>query len=148
MGLKKTSSSLVIILLLSTPVRADGLIKTADVISYGTVAAQVTFNTIHNWKKTDKKKALVLQGVKTFFLIAASESVKHSVHEQRPDKSDNLSFWSEHTGLTCVNDEWDKKWGTVFDIATAVGRIVAKKHNWWDTAAGCGAGKLINWRIK
>lgn len=138
---------LLVFLLLPTPVYADS-VKTADIISYGTVVAQFTFNTIYNWKQPDKKKALIMEGVKTFFVIAASETVKNIVHEDRPDHSDNLSFWSEHSALAAANMGYSYHIGFTLTLGTAAGRVIAKKHHVWDTLAGIGVGMLVDQFIR
>jgi hypothetical protein len=136
---------ILLILLLLCPGRAYAdEKKAADIISYGTVAAQITFNTIYNWHEPDKKRALVMEAAKNFIVIAASETIKHIVHEERPDKSDNLSFWSEHSALAAVNMGYRYRVGFSLTLATATGRVIAKKHHWWDTAVGAGVGMLVD----
>ncbi len=139
--------TLIIILLLVKPVYADEK-KIADIISYGTVVTQITLNTIHSWKEPDRKRALVMEGTRDAIVVATSEIVKRLVHEERPDHSDNLSFWSEHSALAAVNMRYNRGIGISLTIGTASGRIIAKKHNWWDTLAGIGVGVLTEKLVK
>jgi hypothetical protein len=134
---------LIIVLLWANPCRADER-KIADIVSYGTVAAQLTFNTIHNWREPDRKKKIIMEGVKTFFTIAASETVKGFIHEDRPDRSDNKSFWSEHSAIAGANMGWNYKIGFSLTFATMSGRVIAKKHHVWDTVFGALAGMAID----
>lgn len=140
--------TIIIVLLLVKPVYADDLRKTADIISYGTVATQITFNTIYNWKEPDKKKALIMQGVKTFFVVASSETIKRFIHEERPDKSDNFSFWSEHSALAAANMGYNYKIGFSLTLGTMSGRVIAKKHHVWDTIVGSLVGMAVDEFIK
>jgi len=139
---------LIIILIIPGRLYADEK-KAADIISYGTVVTQIGLNAVHAWKEPNRKHALVMFGTQIFFIVVTSETVKRFVHEDRPDHSDNLSFWSEHSALGCntslgKGDGWQFNLSIGLAIATPVGRIVAKKHHWWDTAAGCGVGILFN----
>jgi hypothetical protein len=138
---------LVIVLLLVRPVYADER-KVADIISYGTVATQITFNTVYNWKQTDRKNALVKEVVTDLFIIASSETIKVFVHESRPDKSDNKSFWSEHSALAAGNMRYNYGIGFSLTLGTMSGRVIAKKHHWWDTVVGAGVGMLVDEIIK
>jgi membrane-associated phospholipid phosphatase len=138
---------LVIVLLFSRPVYADER-KVADIISYGTVAAQLTFNTIYNWHEPDRKKAIVMEVTKTFFTIAASETLKQFIHEERPDKSDSLSFPSEHSAIASANMGYSYRVGFSLTFTTMAGRVIAKKHHWWDTVAGAGIGMLVDQFIR
>jgi membrane-associated phospholipid phosphatase len=139
--------AIVIVLLLVKPVYADER-KIADVISYGTVATQITLNTIYNWKQTDRKKAIVKEVVTNVLIIASSETIKVIVHEDRPDHSDRKSFWSEHTALAAGNMGYCYSVGFSLTLGTATGRIVAKKHHWWDTLVGAGVGMAVDQFIK
>lgn len=74
--------------------------------------------------------------------IAIAETTKHFVHKERPDKSDNKSFYSEHSELAMINSNW--KFGVHISFAVGAGRMIAKKHDIIDVSVGLGAGYLIN----
>lgn len=120
--------------------------KTADIISYVTVVSNLTLDTIHSYRSENRSDAFKNQAIRTSLTISISEIVKRIVHEARPDDSDNMSFPSEHTALSCVsvNVKEGKRFAIELPIAigTAVGRVQAQKHFWWDVASGCGIGLL------
>lgn len=138
---------LVISLLIASPAYAD-VQRTADVISYGTVFTQTILNTIHSAKQKDKKKAFTKQGLKLGAVVALSETVKHFVHVERPDGSDNKSFWSEHSAVSAVNHGWNYKYGVILDWSTMTGRVTAEKHRIVDVLTGFLVGSLIDKAIK
>ena len=80
-------------------------------------------------------------------------TLKSTIHETRPDGSDNRSFPSGHAtvafaGATVLHNEFgrDLPWISVigYSIATltAVDRVVAQRHHWHDVAAGAAIGVL------
>jgi hypothetical protein len=150
LGSRIVIPSLVSISILSTPVYADDLQKVANIISYGTVATQIVIDTYHSAKSNDKKIEFKQQAFRTGLTILSSELVKRLVHEDRPDHSDNKSFWSEHSALAASSlqtdniKDWQFKVGITMYISTPVGRVVAKKHHWWDTVTGLAVGSGIN----
>ncbi len=139
-----------LVILFPKSVYADDLTKAADIISYGTVATQIAIDTVHSLRSSDKKLEIKQQVLRTGLTILSSEIVKRLVHEERPDKSDNKSFWSEHSALgasSLVTDnvsDWEFKVGVTMYFGTPVGRVVAKKHHWWDTVVGLAVGSGIN----
>lgn len=76
--------------------------------------------------------------------------LKPVVHEQRPDGSAFNSFPSGHTSLAflgaeLVRQEYGWGWGgAAYGLAAsvAVGRVVHRRHWWWDTVAGACTGIL------
>ncbi len=74
--------------------------------------------------------------------------LKYAVKKERPDRSDNHSFPSAHTSITFANAAFlQRRYGwkfgaPAFAVATYVGwsRTYAKKHDWWDVAAGAAIG--------
>lgn len=143
------SKVILILLVFSVPAQADEK-KIADITSYVTVFTQIGLDTFRSLRSDNKKKELIQQGIRTGSTIGLSELVKALVHEERPDHSDNKSFWSEHSALGCTatslktSDGWQFKLGIALAIGTPVGRVVGEKHHWWDTAVGCGVGLGIN----
>ena len=78
-------------------------------------------------------------------------TLKHTVKEWRPDKTDQRSFPSGHTmfafaGATALHKEFGRvsPWVSVagYGVATlvAVDRIRKERHHWYDAVAGAGIG--------
>lgn len=80
--------------------------------------------------------------------LATTLLLKYAVREERPDKSDKLSFPSGHTSISFASAMFlQKRYGwklgvPAFAVATYVGwgRIYAKRHNWWDVLGGALIG--------
>jgi membrane-associated phospholipid phosphatase len=144
--------SFALILLLSFPAIVEAqqtkLEKTADVISYMTVVAQISADTAHNWKSENRKTELTKEVVSIGITVGLSELIKRFVHEERPDHSDNKSFWSEHTALAASVSGWNNKIGISLTVGTGLGRVVARKHFIWDVLAGAGIGTLSQAIVK
>lgn len=72
--------------------------------------------------------------------------LKHFVHEERPDHSDNQSFPSDQAALAFAPAAylWDRygwQYGVpAYAAAAFVGyaRVESKQHHWWDVAASAG----------
>ncbi|MDE5663067.1 MAG: phosphatase PAP2 family protein [Muribaculaceae bacterium] len=89
------------------------------------------------------------QGVYTAVAAGAANYIlKFSVRELRPDHSNYHSFPSMHSTVgfataAFVQRRYGWKWGApAYAVATytAVGRVIAKKHHWWDCVAGAAIG--------
>ena len=77
--------------------------------------------------------------------------LKHSIHEWRPDHSDNKSFPSGHAtfafaGAHALHKEyhWLSPWISVggYTVATfvAVDRVLRDRHHWYDVCTGAAIG--------
>ncbi|MGI6242048.1 MAG: phosphatase PAP2 family protein [Prevotella sp.] len=99
-----------------------------------------------SWKRLTVNSALS---------VALSSGVvwglKHTIHERRPDWTDNHSFPSGHTsiafaGATILDKEFRhvSPWISVAGYAVATGiaidRVARNKHHWQDVAVGAGLG--------
>ncbi len=84
---------------------------------------------------------------------AATLILKYSIRETRPDGSNTRSFPSGHTAVSFATATFlQKRYGWKFGVPAyavagyvAWGRVFAKKHHWWDAAAGAliGAGSAF-----
>lgn len=87
-------------------------------------------------------------GFTTATTLGATYLLKYTVKKERPDGSDFHSFPSAHTSIMFANAAFVQrrygwKWGApAYALATYVGwsRTYAKKHDWWDVAAGAAIG--------
>ena len=80
-------------------------------------------------------------------------SLKHTIHERRPDGTDHRSLPSGHaafafSGATVLHKEfghlspWVSVAGYAVATATAVDRVCRNRHHWYDVVAGAGVGVL------
>ncbi len=80
--------------------------------------------------------------------LGVSYGLKYLVGKERPDNSNARSFPSLHTsisftGAAFIQKRYGWKWGIpAYAVASYVGwgRVYAKKHDWWDVAAGAAIG--------
>jgi membrane-associated phospholipid phosphatase len=78
--------------------------------------------------------------------VGTAFGLKHVVHEERPDHSNDQSFPSDTAALAFApaNYLWDRygwQWGVpAYAAAIFVGysRVQAKQHHWWDVATSAG----------
>lgn len=114
-----------------------------DILMFVTpVAGFVGSLAIGDYKGT---KQIVIGGATS---LAASYILKYSIKKKRPDGSNNHSFPSYHTaasfqGAAFLQRRYGWKFGApAYAISAYVGwgRTYAKKHDWWDVAAGAAIG--------
>jgi membrane-associated phospholipid phosphatase len=78
---------------------------------------------------------------------------KATIHEQRPDQSDNNSFPSGHSALAFASaTTLYKRYGWELGVPayalatlTASARVAARKHHWYDALAGAAIGSSSGW---
>ena len=97
-------------------------------------------------------KRLAVNGGLSFVMTAGiTQILKHTIHERRPDGTDNHAFPSGHSaivfsGATVLHKEYGKlsPWISVagYGIATftAVDRVIRHRHKWHDVAIGAAIG--------
>lgn len=110
--------------------------KAADWISTGLVGANLTADVIHDVRHHCVKNLILRNGL----TIGAAELTKRFVHEDRPDHSDNKSFFSEHSALAMANYGWNYSIGFSIAVGAGAGRIAAQKHHPADVLVGLAAG--------
>lgn len=97
------------------------------------------------------KRRLTVSVVSFGLNYAVTQGLKHSIHEMRPDGTDNKSFPSGHTavafcGATTLMHEYRKvsPWIGVAGYAVATGvavdRVRRNRHHWYDVVAGAAIG--------
>lgn len=96
-----------------------------------------------------------LAGAALSYVLTAgvTYSLKHTVHERRPDGTDHKSMPSGHaafafSGATVLHKEfghvspWISVAGYTVAVATSVDRVCRNRHQWYDVVAGAGVGFL------
>ena len=129
---------------------SDGL---DDVLQYVPYASVLTLKACR-MESRDEWPQLLAATVGSWAVSAGvAYTLKHSIHEWRPDDSDNRSFPSGHTtfafaGATVLHKEFGHQspWISVagYGVATftAVDRVCRDRHHWYDVCAGAAIGFL------
>lgn len=93
-------------------------------------------------------KGLLQLGESLVASVAVSYALKYTIKKERPDRSDNRSFPSNHTGFsfagaTFLQQRYGWKWGIPAYLIggyVAWGRVFSKRHDVWDVLAGAAIG--------
>lgn len=119
-------------------------VKTSSDIMAGVtpVACAVAVFALQDWE------GLKQGGFSAVTTLGVSYALKYIVGKERPDNSNARSFPSLHTsisftGAAFIQKRYGWKWGIpAYAVASYVGwsRVYAKKHDWWDVAAGAAIG--------
>lgn len=124
-----------------------------NVLEYVPTAAVFGLKLLGVPAESSWKRRLTVSVVSFGINAAVTYSLKHTVHEMRPDGTDNHSFPSGHTavafcGATTLMHEYRKvsPWIGVagYAVATtvAVDRVRRNRHTWGDVVAGAAVGVL------
>lgn len=129
--------------------------RAADLISTGTVAAQITLDTIRSFRSEHKGRAFLSQGCEMGIAVAVAETAKLFIPRRRPDGSDRKSFFSEHTALATAaggsswrGSGWSFGATMALDVGTGYLRMAAGKHYLSDVIVGAGTGALATWACR
>jgi membrane-associated phospholipid phosphatase len=142
-------SFLLISLLLSTPVYAQQDVTipitphAADTLSTIGAFGSIGLSSWQAYRSPNRKQAFLCEGLRVGLSSVAAEVTKRLIHEDRPDGSDNRSFFSEHTSTT-ASAVSSLGWNIGLTIGVGFGRMAANKHYPWDVAAGAGVGELTH----
>lgn len=95
-----------------------------------TMVAVTTARAYDAWHDTDRKAAFIEMGCEAALTLGSIELMKRAFGRPRPDRSDNMSFPSGHTGYAAAMGGWQ--------VATSVAvmRQMAWKHYFTDTLGG------------
>jgi membrane-associated phospholipid phosphatase len=117
------------------------------------IALPVVAGGISAWKDdwTGVAQMLLVTGA----TVGTAYGLKHLVHEQRPDGSNDQSFPSDTAALAFApaNYLWDRygwQYGVpAYAAAAFVGysRVESKQHHWWDVAASATMAFGYSWLI-
>lgn len=122
-----------------------------NVLGYVPTAAVFGLKLLGVPAESSWKRRLTVSVVSFGINAAVTYSLKHTIHEMRPDVTDNHSFPSGHTavafcGATTLMHEYRKvsPWIGVagYAVATtvAVDRVRRNRHHWGDVVAGAAIG--------
>jgi hypothetical protein len=114
----------------------------ANAFSWILVTSNVAADSVAAFRKGDRSHALKCLALRYAITSVAAHGTKYLVHRERPDGSDNKSFYSGHTAFGFVSSGWHWEIGVPIAIGTGYGRAAANKHYWSDIGVGAGVGLL------
>ena len=138
-----------IILLLLTAIRTQAQVID-NTMQYAPFAAAVGLDFIGIKAQHPFRERVALTATAFTTMTAVAGGLKLTVHERRPDGSDNRSFPSGHTarafaGAELVRSEYGWGWGIgAYALATGIGalRVTGDHHYTHDVLAGAAIGVL------
>jgi len=127
--------------------------KAADVLEYAPLLLPWAVKAAGGETRSGWGRMAVSQGMGAVFTVGIVEGLKRTVHEPRPDGSDNRSFPSGHSaiafmGATMIERElgWRSPWYTfgayTFATGIAMERVIDRRHRPVDVITGAGIGIL------
>lgn len=122
-----------------------------NVLEYVPTAAVFGLKLLGVPAESSWKRRLTVSVVSFGINAAVTYSLKHTIHEMRPDGTDNHSFPSGHTavafcGATTLMHEnrkvspWIGVAGYAVATTVAVDRVRRNRHHWGDVVAGAAIG--------
>lgn len=106
------------------------------------------------------KEQIVKRGIAFVAMYGSVQGLKHTVHRERPDHSDNESFPSGHTAVAFTGADilfteyrdvspWIGIGGYAVATTTGILRVAHNRHHWTDVMAGAaigiGSSRLSQW---
>jgi hypothetical protein len=139
-----------LVLILSSPVSAqetqpsawDSHRDVASNISNAMAYGSIALDAVDSWRSEHRGWAFACQGARLGVATAAALVVKHYVHRDRPDHSDQMSFYSQHTTTAAVSSGWSLGAQIAIPLGTGYFRAAAAKHYWSDIGVGFATGVL------
>lgn len=130
------------------PFHGDGI---DDVLEYTPFAAVIALKAFGVESKSEWGRLAVNTAASFVFTAGTCYTMKHTIHNMRPDRTDNHSFPSGHAafafaGATLMANEYGhvSPWITVGGYAvatfTAVDRVRRNRHNLGDVVIGAAVG--------
>ena len=130
------------------PFHGDGI---DDVLEYTPFAAVIALKAFGVESKSEWGRLAVNTAASFVFTAGTCYTMKHTIHNMRPDRTDNHSFPSGHAafafaGATLMAKEYGhvSPWITVGGYAvatfTAVDRVRRNRHDWGDVVVGAAVG--------
>ena len=110
--------------------------------------------------KSSFTEQLVTTGAALVVNAAVVEGLKHTVHSERPDRSDNHGFPSGHAAISFMGADilfeeykdvspWIGIGGYAVATTTSILRVTHDRHHWLDViggaAIGVGTSRLSQW---
>lgn len=128
----------------------DGL---DDILQYTPYATVLTLKTCGVDSRSDWPQLAANTAMSFVVSAGVTYTLKHTVNEWRPDRSDRRSFPSGHAtfafaGATVLHHEfghvspWISVGGYTVATLTAADRVRRDRHYWYDVAAGAAVGVL------
>ena len=114
----------------------------AEALSNVSVVTALGLDTLHSWRSNDKKSAFSCQALRMGVTIGVTSAAKLLVHRDRPDHSNDHSFFSGHTANAMASSGWRFQVGIPLATGTGYLRAAANKHYLTDVAVGAGMGFL------
>ena len=142
-----------------TDLSGDSRCKVDDYLRFVPSAAHLLMGSIGIKSKHNFKERFLISATAHMAMIAMSYGMKYTIHEHRPDMSDNHSFPSGHvalafTGAELLRMEYGNIYGTAgYVIATGVAflRLYNNRHWLNDVLMGAGIGilsaRIGNWLL-
>lgn len=160
-------SRLLIIILLSLTVACghaqnskDEPLYIEDVLQYVPTATAFALRLSGVGGNATVKEQLIKRGIAFVAMYGSVQGLKHTVHRERPDHSDNESFPSGHTAVAFTGADmlfteyrdvspWIGIGGYAVATTTGILRMVHDRHHWTDVMAGAaigiGSSRLSQW---
>lgn len=130
----------VLLVLIAVPAAAEQ--RAAQIVSDVAVWSAIGLDTWHQARRDEPKRALTCEAMRLGLAVGVSELGKRIVREERPDKSDRKSFPSMHTAVATQAAGWRYSVGIPLAALAGGGRILGRRHFWWDVLAGAGVGAV------